>query len=239
MSAASEQALERASRRRVTLWIGAAGAGLVTLVGMFGYHDASVWRLPLVLQGRAEAALAAAGLPGVEVDMRGQAIELHGVAGSPSATTIAHDAALTSSGPGGAWAGGVTQVNARGVRVGDIEQPFSWRIERTPARVTLSGAVPSMSTRALLAAVAHETFPNATPIDAMHVAGGAPSAHWRDAAVGVVRALKDFDQAQAEIADRDVNFTVAGPANAIADLRQRTQTLQAPFRAHIEASPSP
>src|SRR5262249_11259664 len=130
MSVASEQALERASRRRVALWIGAAGAGLGTLAGMFGYHDAWVWRLPLVLQGRAEGALAAAGLPGVEVDMRGQAIELHGVVGSPSAATIARDAALTASGPGGAWAGGVTHVDALGVRVGPIEQPFSWSIRR-------------------------------------------------------------------------------------------------------------
>lgn len=232
-----EQALARADRRRLLLWIGATGAGLVALAGTVGFHDASVWRLPAVLQARAEAALSAAGLPGIEVEMRGQAAHLHGVVANAAAVPLARQAALTSSGSGGLWTGGVTSVDTSGLSVGAIDSPFVWNIQRQPATVTLSGAVPSAATRTALHAEATAAFPNARIVDSTHIAGGAPSAHWREAAIGALRALAPFS-GQAQFTNEDVVFTVQGSQQAIAELHQRYQA-PPPFRARIEASATP
>lgn len=234
----SEQALARADRRRLLLWIGATGAGLVALAGMVGFHDGSVWRLPAILQARAEVALSAAGMPGIEVEMRGQAARLRGVVANAAAVALARQAVLTSSGPGGSWAGGVTNVDTSGLSVGAIERPFVWSIQRQPASVTLSGAVPSAATQGALHAAATAAFPNARVVDSMHVAGGAPSAHWRDAAISALRAMAPFS-GQAQFSDEDIFFIVQGSQQAVADLRQRYQSAPPPFRARIDASATP
>ena len=133
----------RLDRLRVLLWIGGVGAALMTLIGLFGFHDGSIWKLPRLLQSHAEAALSAAGLPGLEVEMQGQTAVLRGVVANAGVRTAAEHAALTAAGPGGPWAGGVTSVDASGVVIGATERPFSWSVRREGRSVTLSGLVPS------------------------------------------------------------------------------------------------
>ncbi|HRO04266.1 MAG TPA: hypothetical protein PLS69_11745, partial [Terricaulis sp.] len=97
-------------RRPIALWVGLIGAGVTAIAGMFGMHNASVWRLPAVLEARVEQALLAADFGGLEVEMDGQRAKLRGLVGDEAAIAAATRAALSAAGAGGPWAGGVTVV---------------------------------------------------------------------------------------------------------------------------------
>ena len=229
----------RSDRFRLLLWIGAGLTAAAALAGMFGFHDGSVWRLPRLLQGRAEAALSAIGLPGIEVSMDGQTAMLRGVVADRATIATAQQAAATAAGPGGPWAGGVTGVDATGLLVGAIERPFAWSIRREASRVTLSGYTPSEQTKRALRNEVSAVFPNATVVDNTHIAGGAPNAHWRDAALDAVRALGPFQDGEASFSDETIAFTVTGSQSALGSLRQRYQSPQPPFHATITGMAAP
>lgn len=224
------------SRLRPALWIGAGGAALAAFAGMFGFHDASVWRLPRSLEAHVEAALQIAGYPGLDVDMDGQKAIIRGVVADQASIDAIRRTALRASGPGGAWAGGVTSVNTRGVTVGAIERPFAWRIRRDGERVVLTGAVPSIGARAALMNAAAASFPNADRIDEMHVAGGAPSSNWSGMARSVIRALALLSSGEARMIDEQVAIIGDGPYASVQRLRQDYTAPAEPFHAIIAVS---
>lgn len=106
----------RAPAFKLTLYIAAGGAALAALAGMLGPHDASVWRMPSVLEAEVEDALVDAGFYHLDVEMRGQSAVLTGLVDSPEAVALAQRTALTAAGSGGLWGGGVTDVDVSGVR---------------------------------------------------------------------------------------------------------------------------
>ncbi len=223
-------------RLRLLLWIGGVGAALAMVVGLFGFHDGSIWKLPRTLQSHAEAALAAIGLPGVEVHMNGQTAVLRGVVATASARDAAMRATLTSTGPGGAWAGGITAVDSREVSIGPMERPFVWSLRRDGRQVTLTGFAPSNDTRRALRAAAAVAFPNSTITDNTQVAAGAPSARWRDAALDAVRALAPLETSEARFEDENIIFIVRGSQAAVASLRSHYQTPPAPFHVSVNVA---
>jgi len=238
MSGASlDPALTRPERLRLLLWIGGVGAALAMILGMFGpIFDGSIWKLPRTLEARAEAALSAAGLPGVEVHMNGQTAVLRGVVATPSAREAAMRVALVSAGPGGAWAGGITNVDSREVSIGAIERPFVWSIKREARQVTLAGFAPSNDTRRALHQAVAAAFPNATIEDDQQVAGVSPSARWRYAAQDVVQALAPFESAEARFEDETLVFNVRGSQAAVAALHARYQTPPPPFHVTVNVA---
>jgi OOP family OmpA-OmpF porin len=203
---------------------------------LFGFHDASVWRMPAALQAKVETALQLAGQPGLDVTIEGQQARLRGIVADESAIAAAARAALGAVGPGGAWAGGVTSVDASGLSVGPFAQPFAWRITREESRVVLSGSVPSDASRAELMRAAAAAFPNAEAIDEMRVAGGAPAADWTAMARHVIRALSLLTQGDARIRDTHIALVGDGPFEAVRRLRADYAAPRPPFRALVAAS---
>ncbi len=232
----SEIEFHSLERLRLALWIGAGGAALAALAGMFGYHDASVWRLPGALQQRVAAELQSAGVSGLDVEMSGQHAVLRGIVANEAAIAIAAQAAQRAAGPGGDWSGGVVSVDADDLRVGAIEQPFIWRIVRDDTRVVLSGAVPSEAARADLLTAANAAFPNAEAIDDMRVVGGAPSSNWTEMARTVVRALGTLDAGEARIADTRIALIGEGSFEAVGRLRTAYAAPQPPFQGMVVAT---
>ena len=104
------------NRLNAMFWIGIAGFGLATVVGLLGFHKGSLWRMPIVLKAEVQTALTDAGYPGLQVEMQGQKAVLRGEVADPQAMAGAQRAALTAAGIGGPWAGGVTEVDITGLR---------------------------------------------------------------------------------------------------------------------------
>lgn len=225
-----------AERLRVVLWVGVAGAALAAAAGMFGFHDASVWRLPGALEQRVAASLDGAGVPGIDIDVDGQQVALRGVVASQAAIAAAERAALHAAGPGGEWSGGVTAVDASQLAVGPIEQPFIWRIVRGENQVTLSGAVPSEAARSELLRAATSAFPNAETIDQMRIVGGAPSSSWTAMARNVIRALATLTTGEARITDTGIALIGEGPFEAVERLRAAYSAPSPPFRGRVVAT---
>lgn len=222
-----------ADKLRVMFWIGAAGAALAMIAGLFGAHDGSVWRLPRSLDTRVETALGGAGLPGLEVRMSGQRAVLGGIVESEADIEAARHAALTAAGAGGAWVGGVTSVDASGVNIGAFERPFSWSVRREENRVVLSGAVPSEAARATLMSAATASFPNAEAIDQMRVVGGAPAAAFTDVARHAIIELATLQSGEVRIVDNQIAIIGDGAGEVVDALEQRYADPPAPFRARL------
>ncbi|MES1200340.1 MAG: hypothetical protein ABUS57_02690 [Pseudomonadota bacterium] len=229
-------ATEPEDQLRVTFIAACIGAGLATLWGLFGLHEGSVTRTEAVLQGRVEAALRDAGLPGLEVQMHGQRAMMFGIVSSRAQITAAHDAALSAAGAGGAWAGGVTIADVYGVHVGASDSPFALRIWRDGSSLVLDGAAPSESARRALLADATALFPNAVALDKMHVAGGAPSANWVAMTRDVMQRLSTLSSGEARLSDADIVIEGGGSQNAVNALRRHYQNPPAPFHVSIQAS---
>src|SRR5689334_6875025 len=140
--------VESGAHRPMLLWIGAGGTLIATLLGMLAPNSAAVWRVPSVLQDRVATALTMAGQPGLNIEMQGQRAVLSGVVEDPNDILVARNAALTAAGPGGAWAGGITSVDATAVTVGVFDRPYVWGIKRDGPRVVMTGAAPSQNVRA-------------------------------------------------------------------------------------------
>lgn len=226
--------LETEERPSPALWIGLGGAALAALLGLFAPHDAAVWRMPAALEQRVADSLSAAGLPGIDVEMRGQQAVLHGIVESDSQIAAARRAALTAAGAGGAWAGGVTAVDVSGLSVGNFERPFAWSIRREGDRVVLSGATPSTYARDALMAAAAQVFPNAQRVNQMRVVGGAASPVFADVALNAVRALSTLNYGEVRVVDSQITFVGDGPYANVEALRRTYATPPAPFRVRLD-----
>ncbi|WP_395645283.1 OmpA family protein [Terricaulis sp.] len=226
--------LEQEERRPIALWLGLAGAALALVLGMFAPHDAAWWRMPAALKQRVAESLSAAGYPGIDVEMRGQQAVLRGIVEDETQIAAIERAAMTSAGAGGPWAGGVTAVDATGLTVGSFERPFAWSIRRAGDRVVLSGAVPSEYAREELLAAATQAFPNATPINQMRVAGGAPSPLFADLALTAVRSLARLRYGEVRIIDGQITFVGEGSYTEVEALRHAFASPPAPFHARLD-----
>ncbi|MBY0564593.1 MAG: OmpA family protein [Hyphomonadaceae bacterium] len=221
------------SPERRLLLLGVFGVVVMLLLGMLGPHQAAVWRMPQVLEERAGAALAAAGLGGLEVVADGQALILRGVVENEEDVAAAERLALTSSGPGGAWAGGVTRVDISDVSLGVFERPYAWSARRDGPRLVLSGPTPSQSVRESLLATARDALPTAEIVDELRIAGGAASPAFADLARQAVRSLAGLSMGEARIVDEQVAFIGDGGAAAVDALRQAFADPPAPYKVRI------
>lgn len=220
-------------RRRLWALVGIGGAVVATLLGLFAPHAASAWRIPQILQERAEGALLAGGLPGLEVAFEGQRAHVRGVVASEADVATAARVVLTSSGAGGAWAGGATNVDASGVSIGALERPFSWNARREGEHLVLTGAVPSEETRNELMALARERF-QAT--DALHAAGGAASPRFGAMARAAVGALVSLNGGEARIVDNQIVIIGDGSQAAVDAVRRAFAEPPAPFRVRLDVT---
>lgn len=225
-----------ARRRPVALLVGLIGAGVATLAGILGAHDASVWRLPSALQTRVETGLRASGQGGLEVRMDGQRALLRGIVADDAAIELARRSALTAAGAGGAWAGGVTAVDVSGVAVGRVDRPYRWSVRRNGERVVLSGATPSEPAKAELMAAAAAAFPNAETVDEMHVAGGAASPRFATLARDAIRALARLRHGEARFIDNQIVFIGDGNQQGVDSLRSAFEAPPAPYRARFDVT---
>ncbi|MGH6951029.1 MAG: OmpA family protein, partial [Vitreimonas sp.] len=220
--------------RRLLTAIGGGFAALVfAIVGMVAGHDGSIWRIPQVLKERVAEALVASGHAGLDVQMDGQRALLHGIVAEEGDIAEAREAALKAAGLGGAWAGGVTDVDVSNLSVGAFEQPYVWSARRDGSRVVLAGAVPSERTRAILVTAARQAFPNADPVDEMRVAGGAASPHFAEVARNAVRGLAGLNVGEARIVDAQVAFIGDGSQAGVDALRAAFERPPAPFRVRL------
>lgn len=220
-------------RRPTALWAGLAGAAIATLAGMFGAHDASVWRLPTVLRERVETALQAGGYAGLEVEVAGQRAILRGIVEDPRAAEAAQRIALTAAGAGGPWAGGVTRVDADDIKLGQVDRPYYWSARRAGGHLVLSGAAPSEAAHAAIAQAAAAAFPNAEVANQMHVAGGAPSPGFTRVARDMLHGLARLNSGEARIADAQIVFIGDGGQEAVDALNRDFAAPPAPFRSRL------
>lgn len=218
---------------RVLFWIGVTGAALAAIAGVFGAHDGSVWRLPRALEARVETALRGASMPGLEVRMSGQRAILGGIVESEVDIQAARHAALSAAGGGGPWAGGVTSVDASGVRVGAFERPFAWSVRREGRMVMLSGAVPSEAARTTLMSAAAAAFPNGEAIDDMRAVGGAPAPSFTEVARQAIIELATLNTGEVRIVDNQIAFIGDGAGEVVDALEERYASPPPPFRARL------
>jgi|CXWL01.1.fsa_nt_gi OOP family OmpA-OmpF porin len=220
-------------KMRATFWIGVIGAAIGTIAGVLGAHNGSVWRLPQALDARVEAALQGAGLAGLDVRMQGQRAVLSGIVESEEDIEAARRVALSAAGAGGAWAGGVTSVNADGVAVGPFERPFAWSVRRDGNLILLAGAVPSEASRTTLLNAARIAFENGEAIDQMRVAGGAPAASFTDVARQAITELATLRTGEVRIVDNQIAIIGDGSGAVVDALEARYASPPAPFRARL------
>jgi hypothetical protein len=228
--------MDQDDQLRIAFIVAIGGAIVTALAGMFGFHDGSVWRAPIVLEHRVEAALTAEGLQGVEVDMHGQKAVLRGVVPTAEAIALAQHTALRAAGGGGSWAGGVTQTDVSNLIVGVIEQPFAWKAWRDGSSVVLSGAAPSEMARATLSADATALFPNAITLDDMHVAGGAPTPNWTEIAQDALGQLAQLDSGEVRIEDAQIILAGRGSDVIRASVEAHYENPPAPYQVRIDVS---
>ena len=224
---------ENDRQTRIALIVGAVGAALAVFIGMLAPYDGALWRAPEVLRERVAVALSAAGYSGLEVQMHGQRAVLRGIVEDERDIAAAKHAAMTAAGGGGAWAGGVTSVDALNVRVGAFDRPYSWSARRERGRVILSGAAPSPNARAAISRAARDAFPTAQTVDEMHVAGGAASPQFLDMALEAVRLLAGLRSGEARIVDDQVVFIGDGNQRAVDAIGEAFADPPAPFHARI------
>ena len=215
------------------LLTGIGGVVVAVLLALLAPHDAAVWRAPAVLKERVSTALSAAGYPGLDVDMSGQHATLRGIVEAETDIEAARETALTAAGPGGAWSGGVTGVDASGLEVGVFERPYVWSARRDGARLVLNGAVPSEHSRSSLMAAASQAFPTAETLDEMRVAGGAASPDFTDVARASLRLLARLDSGETRIVDSQVVMIGDGGQEGVDAVRAGLGELPAPYRARI------
>ena len=166
-------------------WIVFAGITAMLVTGYFAALDTrgagalrSVRFLPDALQAQAMRALKDNGLAWASVEMDGQRALLSGLAPSELDRDDAIETVRRSAGRGGALWGGITAVDATGLKVSPPRKPFSWTAKRGDGlSVRLSGHVPSQRARREIARAARSLFPNGVE-DSTVVASGYPTGDW-------------------------------------------------------------
>ena len=226
----------RGPERPLLLWVGAGGALVAALLGMLAPNGAAFWRVPGILEDRVATALTMAGQPGLDIEMQGQRAVLRGIVEDPHDIITARDAALGAAGPGGPWGGGVTSVDATAITVGVFDRPYAWSVKRDGPRVVLAGAAPTRGVRETLVAQAHRAFQNAIVVDAMHVAGGAPSPHFGAIAASAVQGLSRLGTGEARIVDDQVAFIGDGTQQGVDALHGLLADPPAPFRVRMDVT---
>lgn len=151
------------------------------------------------VSGRAAARLKADGQPWAKIAIDGRDVTLTGVAPHEGAVLLAADAADRVF--------GVRIVDASGVTVVPLADPFVFGATRDGDRVTLTGSVPSEESRAALLAWAKKAMPSATVEDKLRVARGAP-ANFAAAAAFAVGQLADLKKGATEVAP--AGYTISG-----------------------------
>jgi len=221
------------ARFPLPLIIGVVGAVLSILIGIAGPHGGSFWHMPQVLERRVATALSVAGFPGLDIDIDGQRAIVRGIVENEADIAVAQEAAMRAAGAGGAWRGGITQVDVSGVAVGSFDRPYIWSAKREEGAIVLSGAAPSEAARDEILAAARQAFANAEPRDEMHIAGGAPSPAFTRVARDAVRLLAGLTSGEARIVDTHIVFIGDGNQQGVNAIRNALQSPPAPFRARI------
>jgi outer membrane protein OmpA-like peptidoglycan-associated protein len=231
----SDFKLENVVRRPLFI-VGAAGAVIVMLLGMFAPNGGAVWRLPQILQQRVAAALITSGHPGISVDMQGQRAVLHGFVETADDVAAVRSAALTSVGAGGPWAGGVTSADTQDVKVGAFVRPFLWSAKRDGFRLEISGSAPSNEAKAAIRAAVAQAFPNDRVVDSTTVAGGAPSPYFTQVVSTAIQRLAALNSGEVRIADDQLVFIGDGNQSAVNALRAAFANPPAPFRIRLDVT---
>lgn len=224
---------ERDTWTRPAFAIGAGGAVLAALLGMFAPHGGAVWYAPRVLEQRVASALSASGHPGLDIDMQGQRAVLRGIVEAQADIARIEHAALTAAGPGGPWAGGVTSVDASGVSVGPFVRPYTFSARRDGRRLLLTGAAPSDASKAAIFAAAERAFPSAERVDEVRVAGGAPSPHFARVAAEAIRGLARLNSGEVRIVDSQIVVIGDGDQQAVDAVRRALSDEPAPFNTRF------
>lgn len=227
-----------AERAWPMFWAGLAAAALITLIAMLGVHTGSVWGVERGLKTRVEGALRrtnAAEFAHISVVMDGQTARLSGATSNIFTREQAIGIAMRAAGAGGAWAGGVTHVNAEDLVSGAAVSPFTWRATRRGDGVALSGYAPSPRAAHRLRASAEAAFPNGEVEDQMRVAPGAPNAQWSDVAADAIRRLAQLTRGEARFNDGQLVILGEGDRDAVEQVTNHYRTpLPAPYRARVE-----
>lgn len=223
----------QAGGARLAMLIGAGGAVLAMLLGMFAPQGGAVWVVPRALEERVATALSASGHPGLTVRMDGQRAILGGFVEDEGDVAEAAHAAMTAAGPGGAWAGGVTSVDASGVTVGAFARPYVFNARRTEQGLVLSGAAPTQQAKARILQAATRAFSGAEPVDQLTVAGGAPSPHFTNVAIDAVRALTHLEGGEVRIVDSQIVVIGDGSQANVEALRRVLAREPAPFNTRF------
>lgn len=214
-------------------WAGIGGAVFVALLAMFALPGFTMASLADRLEVRANEALKAGGMNWASVTMDGQRAIVRGAAPSDAAMNKAVETALTSSGAGGPYAGGVTAV-VNELIVGPPVSPYTWSIKRTNEAVTVSGHVPSESVRRDLLMHARARF-GVAPQDAMRVSGGVPGGDWERVAKWGVDQVAQLKRGEARMTDNRVIVLGEGTADAVKELQARAAMGVAPgFETRID-----
>lgn len=215
-------------------WLGCGIAVFVTAAAMFGPHPLKMTEVEARLQTQVEKALSKQGFEDVVVEMDGQTAVLTGGVGSPAERQGAVDVAYTAAGPGGVYAGGVTNV-ADQIIVGTRASPFSWSAERNSAGLVIAGHVPGEVARQKLLETARARFGGAKVTDRMIVALGAPSAEWIDIANEALQQLGKLKNGKARLVDNRLSIVGEGEQASVADVSTRyDKPLDAPYQLVVK-----
>jgi len=213
--------------------VGLIGAAIAALLGLLAPHGGAAWQVPGALKQQIATALSAAGLPGIEIEMRGQQAVLHGLVEDDGDIARAHAAASTAAGPGGSWAGGVTSVNVADLRVGTFEHPYQWSVTKAADGVVITGAAPGEHARAEISAAAREAFGQTRVTNGMHLAGGAASPAFTDIASEAIRRVAALHTGEARIVDSQIVVIGDGNQASVDALHAALANPPAPYRARL------
>lgn len=222
------------------LWFGLIGAGLVALIGVFGVHDSSARGVERGLQTAVAQALEEHGYGFASVDMEGQRAILSGAVPDEAARQAVIALVLSSAGPGGLWAGGVTTVDGSGLRIGEPISPYFWEAERQGDSVVLRGYAPTMRIREEVVQRARQAFNRGEVTDQMELAPGAPEiAQWADVAGDGVEQLAMLSRGQVRLVDAQLVMIGDGDERAVAQVRAFYEPgLSAPYRVRVDVTAS-
>ena len=210
--------------------------GLVSLLALpfiawWGVNQSpqSAAALEASLQAKAAQSLQRAGIDWAMIDMDGQTAILSGAAPSQDAVDEAADIVLHSSGAGGVFFGGVSQIENRVTPAAPV-YPYVWSAEKQDdGSLLLTGHVPSRAARAALVMEA-EAMAKGPVVDRMTLAPGAPGGNWQGMARFAIEQAAALDAGSASL-----NGTVYTLHGSLADdalranLAKSTRAVAAPF----------
>ena len=181
------------------------------------------------LEHAANTALEHEGMVWASARLDGQHALIFGEAPSREAVDEAAEIVLTSSGPGGLLAGGVTQVE-NAATLAAPRSDFTWIARKTSAGVLeLSGEVPSHLIAQQLVEDA-ERAGNGSVENSMAVAGGAPGHNWQGTARFAVSQLASLDEGEAKFSGTELTIIGQTSDAAVRDrIKAQIKSLVAPY----------